>query len=218
VIRVFAGHDPREAIGFHVFLSSLMRKTATPFALAPVTGARRDGTNDFAYARFCVPSLCGFEGWAIFVDGSDMLMRADIAELWALRDESKAVQVVQHSYKTRHLRKYVGTALDAWNEDYPRKNWSSVVLWNCGHHKNRILTPDTVEKAPGSYLHRFEWLDSEDIGSLPPEWNLLVGEQEGEAKIAHFTVGIPAFPQYADCAYADEWRRELQNVSQSGVM
>jgi lipopolysaccharide biosynthesis glycosyltransferase len=41
-----------------------------------------------------------YSGWAIFADG-DMVCQADISELWALRDDSKAVQVVKHDYQTK---------------------------------------------------------------------------------------------------------------------
>ncbi len=218
MIRVFAGYELREAIGFHVFLSSLFRRAKQPIAVTPLSGDQKDGTNAFAYSRFLVPYLCGYEGFAIFVDGSDMLMRADISDLWDLRDSSKAVQVVKHDYKTAHMRKYQGTVMDSWNQDYPCKNWSSVVIWNCGHHKNRVLTPQMIDQESGSILHRFSWLTAEDIGSLPPEWNALIGEHKIEAKIAHFTLGIPWFPQYADSRYANEWRRELQNSLQAGVV
>lgn len=217
MIRVFAGYDPREAIGFHVFMSSLIRTTSEPFSVTPIHGEQRDGTNNFIYARFLVPSRCGFAGWALFLDGADMLMRDDIAKLWALRDNRYAVQVVQHDYRTSQPTKYKGTGMEAGNEHYPRKNWSSLVLWNCSHPSNAHLTPDFVARMPGSYLHRFEWLDNHEIGSLPVEWNTLIGEQYNDAKIAHYTYGIPWFPQYADSRYADEWRREVQRVHQSGV-
>jgi hypothetical protein len=210
---VFAGFDPREAIGFHVFASSLFRHTERPVSLTPLSGKQRDGTNAFTYARFQVPRLCDYEGWAIFVDGSDMLCRDDIAKLWDLRDPKYAVQVVKHAYQTGADRKYRGTVLEAKNEDYPRKNWSSVILWNCGHEAHRRID----ERDGGSFLHRFSWLPDDLIGGLPPSWNVLVGEQDTEAQIAHFTLGLPSFPQYADCRYADEWRRELQRVAQCGT-
>lgn len=218
MIRIFAGYDPREAIGFHVFVSSLARRTSQPFSVSPIFGDQRDGTNAFIYARFLVPSRCNFQGWALFADGADMLVRDDIAKLWALRDERYAVQVVQHTYRTAKDRKYLGTAIEAKNEHYPRKNWSSLILWNCGHPANAHLSDAFVAAMPGSYLHRFEWLDNNEIGSLPAEWNTLVGEAESApAKIAHYTYGIPWFPQYADGPYADEWRREVQHVHQAGI-
>jgi hypothetical protein len=88
-----------------------------------------------------------------------------------------------------------------------------VILWNCGHPKNRILTPDIVAASGGKFLHRFEWLDDEDIGALPSEWNHLVTEQHGDnAKIAHFTLGAPGFQHYIHCKYSAEWHRALMRV------
>ena len=217
MIRVFAGFDPRESIGWHVFAHSLFRHASEPVALSQVTGDQRDGSNAFIYARFLVPALCEFRGWALFVDGADMLVRDDVAALWKMRDERYAVQVVQHDYQTSHANKYRGTVLEARNEAYPRKNWSSVILWNCAHPANAHLTRSFVAQAGGAYLHRFQWLDNHEIGGLPKAWNVLVGEQDTDAALAHFTYGLPCWPQYADVPYADEWRRELQRVTQSGV-
>src|SRR5215212_3157138 len=116
-------------------LPRLREQRDPPFLALGNLGYRerhRDGSNQFIYSRFLLPHLTGYSGWALYIDG-DMLLRADIAALWNLRNESKAVMCVHHDYRTRMRRKYLG----AKNEDYPRKNWSSVVLWNCGHPANR---------------------------------------------------------------------------------
>lgn len=168
-----------------------------------------DGSNAFIYSRFLIPSLEDYAGWAIFVDG-DMVCRDDIAKLWALRDDAYAVQVVQHDYRTKAQRKYIGTPLEAKNEDYPRKNWSSVILWNCAHPANRILTPDFVMNQPGSFLHRFSWLEDDDIGALPATWNWLVGEYEpADCALAHYTLGVPGIKHYHRCDKAADWHRAL---------
>lgn len=215
LIRLFVGYDTREAIAFDVFTASVVRRTTRPVAITPLAlrglervyvEAHQDGSNQFIYSRFLVPYLCNYEGWAIFCDG-DMLCRADLDQLWELRDPTKAVQVVKHDYKTKHPFKYLG----ARNDDYPRKNWSSVILWNCGHPANECLRPELVVQQPGSYLHRFTWLDDDLIGSLPPEWNHLVDEQDYDpgAKIAHYTLGTPCFRGYSRASYASGWYAEL---------
>ena len=170
-------------------------------------GGARDGTNAFIYSRFLIPYLCDFEGFAIFMDGADMICKADIAELWAQRDVFSAVQVVKHDYKTRNPTKYVGTQMEAKNEDYDRKQWSSVMLINCSHYSWRQITPDVVAKATGAYLHRFQFIDDKFIGALPIEWNWL-SQEHGEtenAKLIHYTVGIPKFEAYKDTPYAADW-------------
>lgn len=148
----------------------------------------------------------GYKGWAVFADG-DMICNADIAELYELRDESKAVMVVKHDYQTKHPIKYLGNK----NEDYPRKNWSSLVLWNCGHPSNRALTPEYVASASGARLHRFAHLQDDEIGELPAGWNWLVGEYEfkNNAKILHYTLGAPCFEGYEDCDNAKDWQECL---------
>lgn len=222
MINMFVGFDQREAVAYHAFCQSVISRSTepvsfTPLALNTLKGYKEwhnDGSNDFIYSRFLVPYLMGFEGWAIFADG-DMICREDIAELWRLKDPSKAVQVVQHDYKTKAAVKYLG----AKNEDYPRKNWSSVIIWNCSHKDNAILRPEFIEKQSGAYLHRFSWLDSSLIGELPKEWNWLVEEYEhnDNANIYHYTLGTPCFDEYKHCDHSDLWhfeKRKLNNAIQ----
>ena len=212
-IPVFVGYDPREAIAYHVCVNSIIRNSSVPVAIVPValnmfrdyTETHTDGSNQFIYSRFLVPHLMEYQGWAIFIDG-DMIVRGDIAELWAMRDSTKDVMVVKHDYKTKMPVKYLGSK----NEDYPRKNWSSVILWNCNSFPNRQLTPDFVQKSTGSFLHRFSWIDNERIGSLPLEWNWLPDEYgvNEAAKLLHYTLGTPCFLEFVDTPQASEWHRE----------
>jgi lipopolysaccharide biosynthesis glycosyltransferase len=147
----------------------------------------------------------GFTGSAIFIDG-DMIVRGDIAELWDMRNPYMDVQVVKHNYKTRMPTKYLG----AKNEDYPRKNWSSVILWNCNSFPNRKLTPEYVQKATGAELHRFSWIDDSRIGELPIEWNWLPDEfgPNANAKLLHYTLGTPCFNEFADTPQNEDWHQE----------
>lgn len=214
--RVFVGHDPREAVAYHTFCQSVLERASVPVAFVPLAAntvagvyertTPHDGSNAFTYSRFLVPFLCGYEGWALFADG-DMVCNADIADLFALADDSKAVMVVKHEYQTKHPTKYLG----APNPMYPRKNWSSVVLWNCGHEANRVLTPEMVSTMSGAYLHRFMWLKDEMIGSLPRDWNWLVGEyhRNDTARIEHHTLGVPAFGGFRRADGAQRWADAL---------
>lgn len=223
-IPLYAGFDQREAGGYAAFCQSVIERASAPVAFIPLHGpmlkgfdGQKDGTNAFIYSRFLVPYLQNYNGWAIFVDGSDMVLADDIAKLWALREENvfdKAVVVVKHDYKTKHARKYIGTPIEADNLDYPGKNRSSVILWNCGHYANRRLTPELIAESPGSFLHRFQWLRDDQIGTLPTEWNVLVGEQDtAGASLLHYTLGIPGFAHYARCDAAEHWRRAFKNAT-----
>ena len=221
-VRIYTGFDQREAIGWHCFLQSVIERTDAPLEIIPLTerlgrklGISTDGTNAFSKIRFAVPYLAGFKGYAIWCDAADMLALADIAELWAMKPTyGEAVRVVKHDYEPRFKRKYVGTELEAVNEPYPRKNWSSLVFWDCWHYANRWLTPEAIAKQPGSYLHRFSWLKDEQIGELPAEWNWLDEYGEADCNLVHHTNGLPGFAHYADAPKADEWKRTMLNCQQ----
>jgi lipopolysaccharide biosynthesis glycosyltransferase len=212
-IPIFVGYDPREAVAYHTCANSIIRHASRPVAIIPLalnlftdyTETHTDGSNHFIYSRFLVPHLMDYIGHAIFIDG-DMIVRADIAELWDLRDYTVDVQVVKHDYQTRMAEKYLG----AKNENYPRKNWSSVILWNCQNPANKRLTPQFIEKATGAELHRFTWIKDERIGELPREWNWLPDEYGANpaAKLLHYTLGAPCFHEFATTDQADEWHRE----------
>jgi lipopolysaccharide biosynthesis glycosyltransferase len=213
IIPIFIGYDPREAIAYHTCVNSIIRNASRPVSIVPVAlnlfkdydETHTDGSNHFIYTRFLVPYLMGFTGSAIFIDG-DMIVRGDIAELWDMRNPYMDVQVVKHNYKTRMPTKYLG----AKNEDYPRKNWSSVILWNCNSFPNRKLTPEYVQKATGAELHRFSWIDDSRIGELPIEWNWLPDEfgPNANAKLLHYTLGTPCFNEFANTPQNEAWHRE----------
>jgi lipopolysaccharide biosynthesis glycosyltransferase len=164
-----------------------------------------DGSNHFIYTRFLVPHLMNYLGRAIFIDG-DMVVRGDIIELYESLEMSMDVAVVKHDYKTKRREKYLGSP----NEDYPRKNWSSVIVWNCNSYPNRQLTPEFVQNQPGSFLHRFSWLDDARIQALDPVWNWLPDEYgpNPDAKLLHYTLGTPCFHEFADTPQGSEWHRE----------
>lgn len=234
-LRLFIGWDGREAIAFHVLVHSILRRASRPVDIIPLRldalrrqglyrrpTLRRDGrlwdlrsdapmATDFALTRFLVPHLAGHRGWAAFMD-CDMLCLDDIALLFDLADPRYAIQCVQHDHRPRASVKMDGQCQVA----YPRKNWSSLVLWNCAHPAHGSLTLDRVNSAPGRDLHRFDWLTDRQIGALPPGWNWLVGEQPrpDPLHIAHFTSGGPWFAQSvpADRDASALWLAEASDV------
>ena len=210
MINLYVGYDEREAIAYHVFCHSVIKNTSIPVKITPLVLSQlkefneihQDRSNDFVYSRFLTPYLNEFDGWAIFADG-DMICQADLKELICMADPNKALMVVKHDYQTKASIKYLGNI----NENYPRKNWSSVILWNCSHPKHKILTPEFVSNQTGKFLHRFSWLDDNDIGELPVEWNWLACEYEknADAKLIHYTLGTPCFKDFRDTDMAEIW-------------
>lgn len=220
MLRIFIGYDPDETVAWYTLAHSILVRASIPVQFAPVARAQLRGvytrergpteSTEFAISRFLVPYLSGYEGWSLFMD-CDMLCRADIAALAALAEgqDDKAVLVCQHDYVPKTERKF----LDQPQTRYPRKNWSSVMLFN--NARCRALTPEYVNRAGGLELHRFAWLADEEIGSLPLEWNWLVGEYpyNPDAKIVHFTIGGPWFEEYRASDYADEWFEEQRRMN-----
>ena len=216
MMRVFIGFDSAEEVAFGVLSHSIHARSSQPVSIAPVKLGQLGGVFDrlanalqsteFSFSRFLTPYLAGYEGWAVFMD-CDMVMLEDIARLWELRDERFAVQVVKHVHVPKEDVKFLGHA----QTKYEKKNWSSVMLMNCARCK--ALTPEYVNTATGLELHQFKWLgDDELIGALPARWNHLVGYDPPDpgAALAHFTIGGPWFEEFADCEFADEWRRERE--------
>jgi len=220
-IPIYVGFDQREAAVFHVFNQSLVETTSKPVAIHPLAkkqlnfDGQRDGTNEFIFSRYLVPYLQDYKGWAIFADG-DMHLNANISELFDLRDDKYAVMVVKHDYKTAHSRKYRGSPIENDNIDYPRKNWSSVILFNCEHPANRILDREYISTADPRSIHRFSWLKDEEIGELPLEWNWLCTEypKNPNAKLIHQTLGTPGFKYYSNCDSSDKWYHYLRRANE----
>ena len=212
VLDVFIGYDSHEVSAYHVLSQSILEHSSRPVRFTPLNLSNLKPifdrapvgvqSTEFSFSRFLTPYLSGYAGWSLFID-CDMLMRADVADLFALADDRFAVMVCQHDYTPRDEQKF----LDRVQTRYAKKNWSSVMLLN--NARCRALTPAYVQASPGLDLHQFRWLaDEAEIGALPLEWNWLVGEYDynPQARLAHFTRGGPYFAGYHDSDYADEWR------------
>jgi hypothetical protein len=223
-LRIFIGYDPQEPIAYHVLAHSLMRHASGPLSITPLVQRHlrekeyymRERTEtestEFSLTRFLVPALCDYGGLALFMD-CDMLCQGDVYELFKLanKDRYKAVYCVQHDYTPKDETKFLGHV----QTKYPRKNWSSVMLFRNKYCEK--LTPSYVNTASGLDLHRFAWCPDADIGSLPLEWNWLSDEYEENrnAKLIHFTNGGPWFRDYQLCDHADLWFAEFQRACPS---
>lgn len=231
-MKIWIGYEPRETNAYLVAVASI-RKFWPDAPVSPISlrDMRRRGiytrpmtvaggvmfdvvsgapmSTEFAVSRFLVPHLTG-SGPALFMD-CDMLVRADLRELFALADPSKAVMCVQHEHVPDAATKMDGQIQTA----YRRKNWSSVMLFpECSNAGARWLDPGVVNAIPGRDLHGFTWLDSSEIGALDPAWNYLAGHTTGvrDPKIVHFTDGIPSMPGYETAEFADEWFGALEKA------
>ena len=194
MIKIFIGYDPRQRVTYNVLQQSIINTASQPVAITPLVietlPITRTGLTPFTYSRFLVPWLCDYQGWALFLD-ADMLLAADVAELWGMRDEQYAALVSKNRL---------------------RFEWASAVLYNCAHPSNRVLTPEYVSGA--DKLHGLGWLKEGEIGEFPGEWNHLVGYDPSnpEARLIHYTQGVPAFPETRDTEHAELWHRTARQA------
>ncbi|MEY4331389.1 MAG: hypothetical protein RLZZ196_127 [Bacteroidota bacterium] len=224
-MKVFVGWDSREDIAYQVCRHSIVSRQSSADVVPLKQKDLRSkeiywrpidplASTEFTFTRFLVPHLMNYKGWAVFCD-CDIIFVEDIKELFDQADDQYAVMVVKHDYKPKSTVKMDGKE----QFQYPRKNWSSVILWNCAHPQNKELTPKLVNEKSGQYLHRFEWLKDNQIGELKCEWNWLVGwhkePEDGKPKAIHYTEGGPWFPNYVKCEYGANWILEKLNYEDS---
>ena len=214
-MKVFVGYDDREDIAYRVCEYSIKRKNKK-IKVIPLKQEELKEQNlywrekdplsstAFTFTRFLVPALMDYNGWAIFCD-CDFVWMIDPAEIMKFANEKYAVMVVKHDYAPPE-----GEKMDGQKQlQYPRKNWSSMILWNCNHPSNKNVTPDIVNNETGQYLHRFSWLKDEEIGELACHWNWLVNHhhqpENGIPYAIHYTEGGPWFDNYKHCEYGYHW-------------
>ena len=230
MIRAFIGYDSRQWLSWQVCASSLQFHASHPVPIEPIGRTMlmqrglytrrqtvRDGvqwdeisnapcSTDFSLARFWVPVVSGLSGWVMCCD-CDFLFRRDVHELFYLVDPRYAVMVVPHRHEPKETAK-----MDRQRQTvYPRKNWSSMVMWNLAHAGTRRLVfgQDALNSLPGRELHAFCWLKDSEIGFLPESWNWLDGSSDAaiDPAAVHFTRGTPDMPGWHGTRYAGEWRR-----------
>ncbi len=223
--KVFVGYDSREDIAWQVCRYSLNRHASRDVGIYPLkqTTLRELGlytrpldataTTEFSLTRFLTPYLAASDTWSIFVD-CDFLFTRDIYSLFDSLDPSKAVYVVQHDYSPSQSVKMDGKQQTV----YPRKNWSSFIVFNGVNEYVKALTPDVVNSSTPAYLHRFSWIPDDNlIGSLKLEWNFLEGEYEKPEEVPaaiHYTNGGPWFDNWQNVDFADLWCAERDRYLQ----
>ena len=225
--RVYVGWDSREGIAYEVCRHSLLRHASIPIEVIALKQDELRGqglytraadplaSTEFTYTRFLTPHLAGYAGWALYCD-CDFLWTADIAGLIALTKTASAQSLgalcVQHDYRPTESTKMDGCV----QTSYPRKNWSSLILFNASHAQTRRLTPEIVNRESGAYLHRFQWLDDNAIGAVAETWNWLEGwsakPATGAPHVVHYTRGGPWFANWQAVDYADLWRAEAARL------
>ena len=197
MLRIFIGYDPRQPVSYNVLQDSIVANSSQPVAITPLVlktlPITRKSLTEFTFSRFLVPYLCNYEGWGLFLD-ADIVLRGDIAELFNFANDQYAVMVSKNVHKFE---------------------WASVMLFNCA--KNKILTPEYVDDVNTQGLHGINWCDASEVGELPGEWNHLVGYDppRSDAKLVHYTQGVPYFEETARCEYAPAWLHYHKHMNSS---
>ena len=224
MLKVFVGWDSREDIAFQVCKTSILKRASVPVEVIPIKQHElrqlglytrevdAQASTEFTITRFFTPYLNKYSGPALFMD-CDFLWLADVKEVFDLFDPKYAVQVVKHDYQPKEHIKMDGQVQHL----YPKKNWSSLILWNCEHPANMALIPGLLNRAAPSVLHQFKWLREEEIGELSHQYNWLAGwyhePRDGSPKAVHFSEGGCWFPEYQDVEYADLWKKEYKELT-----
>ena len=215
----FIGYDSKEDIAYRVCKQSLLKNSSINikvlalklYELITKGYYKRSvdplASTEFTYSRFLVPLLMDFKGWAVFCD-CDFLFLEDVAKLFNGLSNDKAVYCVQHDYTPKEKHKMDGQKQTI----YPRKNWSSFIVFNCSHPSNKKLDINTINNETGAFLHQFKWLKDEEIGSLDERWNWLEGwtsnHNNNSPFAVHFTRGGPWFDEWQDVEFAEDWNKE----------
>lgn len=236
-LRVFIGYDETEHDAFAVCEASLRARSSIPLFVEPLVqpalrtagmyrrmfyvedGQRFDCVDgkpfstEFSFTRFLVPALAQYRGVAVFCD-SDFMWRADIADMMNQIDLGKPVSCVHHDHDPAEKRKMRHGQVQT---KYARKNWSSLMVFNCAHAANRNLTPYQVNTMPGWWLHGMRWLPADAVGEIPLQWNWLEGYNTRihEPKAVHYTRGTPDVSGMEGAAYADEWREYAKGLAEA---
>ena len=230
-LRVYVGWDSREDIAYQVCKQSILDHASVPVKVIPLKqdDLRKKGiytrsvdqlaSTEFTFTRFLVPYLAGYTGWALFID-CDFVFLDDVKKIFDQADDKYAIMCAQHDYTPKE-----GTKMDGQVQHvYPRKNWSSMMLINCGSYTNGVLTKDLInnETKTGAYFHRFSWVPDAEVGELSHEWNWLVGwykePKDGKPKALHYTEGGPWFKEYENCEYALEWYKAKSSYLENAYL
>ena len=225
-LNIYVGYDSKEDIAYRVCKYSILKRSKSNikitslklYELVAKNLYKRDidplASTEFTYSRFLVPFLNNYNGWAIFCD-CDFIFFEDISNILIDIDKSKAVYCVQHDYTPKEKHKMDGQKQTI----YPRKNWSSCILFNCSHPSNKKLNLDLVNSETGSFLHQFKWLEDNEIGSLDERWNWLEGwtskHNNKKPFAVHYTRGGPWFEEWQDVEFANEWVKERDDYLKS---
>ena len=225
MINIYIGWDSKEPEAYDVCKYSIEKRSSVPVNIQPlkIKKFREDkiywrpddiGSTEFTITRFLVPYLNEFKGWGMFVD-CDFLFLDDVAKLFENFDESKAVMVAKHDYQPTEETKFLNNK----QYIYPRKNWSSLMLFNCEHCNNREMTVYNVNNVAPGFLHQFKWLKDDHIGEISHEWNWLEGHYkeplDGSPKAVHYTRGGPWFDDWKHVEYAELWEQEYKELTEN---
>lgn len=219
-LNVFIGFDSSnygQELAYDVCKKSIEKHTTIPITFHKMvksemieegifTRQDKDGATEFTYTRFFVPYLSSYKGYSLFCD-SDFLWTCDIAELLKYTDPTKALSCVMHQYKNCNNTIKMDNQVQEW---YPKKNWSSLMIFNNEHSSTKNLTLENINIKSPKWLHRFEWANDDEVIEIPKDYNYLVNYyNDGPTKAIHYTDGGPWHPDYVNVQYGDLWMEYL---------
>jgi hypothetical protein len=194
---VYIGIDSRQPLAYTVMRYSVESNASRPISVnglflhqLPIS---RVGATEFSYSRFLVPWLMDFEGFGLFCD-EDQVMTGDVWELFS----------------------YCSKLDDPWDvavmKNQPEYEWPSVMVFNNQNLKH--MTPEYIEDKSNRFFD-FAW--AKHVAELPPEWNHFCGgARPKDAKLYHFSQGIPYWPETRGLDEDPVWFEAFENTMKAG--
>lgn len=227
--KVFIGWDPSLQEAAEVCRHSLLKHSTIPLQVnflklndlqeqKMIWTEDNEATTETTLTRFLVPHLSQYQGWSLYVD-PDYVFLGDVRELFQSMEARYACAVVKVPYKPKQDTKLNGQAQSV----YPRKCWSSLILYNCSHGKCKTLTPEFINQSKPNFLHRFEWLTGPEISGFNLEWQVIPGHVDpsldpSAIKAIHFTEGGPWHTSGRNIEYGWYYGEAFAQYKQSQVL
>lgn len=220
-LRIFIGTEDSQILAHRVLEHTIRTHASIPVQITPMLNLPLPVPENpdhrarvaFTFTRFLIPSLCGYQGRALYLD-ADMLVFGDVAELARLPFDGKKLLC---SYQSQL------PALWADKKEFRPGRNAAVMLLDCSR------LPWKVEEIVGGLdegRYNYEQLVHDQClvepdaiaDTIPPEWNHLERYEPGVTRLLHYTV-VRTQPWKTDGnPLGDLWMEAFAQALQAGAV